>query len=203
MFSVVTGAFLAISPASHGKETPLSLVREGDVVFSSSELGQGEAIIAATGSPYTHCGVVFNKDGKLMVLEAVEPVGIVSLKEFRKRSKPGTFLAKRLKVSVTPDAYRKAKAWGLAQVGKNYDARFQWGDDRMYCSELVWKVFDQAGVKLCKPRKFKDYDLHKPSVKAIIDERYGGMERLPLQEKVVAPSDIEESELLFDVSGKS
>ncbi|RYD47977.1 MAG: peptidase, partial [Verrucomicrobiaceae bacterium] len=45
-------------------------IREGDIVFTSSELGQGEAIIAATGSPYTHCGVVFEKNGKLMVLEA-------------------------------------------------------------------------------------------------------------------------------------
>ena len=44
--------------------------------------------MAATGSPYTHCGIVFEKDGKLMVLEAVQPVGEIPLETFIARSKP-------------------------------------------------------------------------------------------------------------------
>lgn len=191
---VFLGLVLLASPAARA-----GTLQEGDIVFSSSERGQGEAIIAATGSLYTHCGVVFEKDGKLMVLEAVQPVGVVSLEEFKWRSKPGTFLARRLKTTVTPEKYRGAREWAMAQVGKNYDVRFLWDDGKMYCSELVWKIYNHAGVELCAPRRFRDYDLKKPSVKKIIQERFGNADNLPLDEKVVAPSDIATSTLLTDV----
>ncbi|MES2439002.1 MAG: YiiX/YebB-like N1pC/P60 family cysteine hydrolase [Verrucomicrobiota bacterium] len=174
--------------------------REGDIVFSSSKRGQGEAIIAATGSAYTHCGIVFQKDGRLMVLEAVQPVGIVSLEEFRSRGTPGTFLARRLKLPLAPEKYQSARAWAQAQVGKNYDPRFMWDDENLYCSELVWKIYQHAGIELCAPRRFRDYDLAKPAVRKIIEERFGGMAKVPLDEKVVAPSDLASSPLLAEVT---
>lgn len=174
-------------------------LREGDIVFSSSEQGQGEAIIAATGSPYTHCGIVFLEKGELMVLEAVQPVGVVSLAKFKERGKPGVFLARRLRLPLTPEKYRSARVWAEAQIGKNYDVRFLWDDGKLYCSELVWKIYNHAGVELCEPRRFRDYDLKKPSVQKIINERFGNSARLPLDEKVVAPSDLATSSLLVNV----
>ncbi len=184
------------------KETKAYDLREGDIVFSSSAVGQGEAIIAATASPYTHCGIVFVKDGKLMVLEAVQPVCASALEDFMARGKPEGFTARRLKTIVAPEAYRKARTWAEAQIGRDYDARFGWDDKKLYCSELVWKVYQHAGVELCPPRKFRDYDLQRPAVKRIIEQRYGSMDKLPLDEKVVAPSDIAASELLVEVPRK-
>lgn len=179
--------------------TPIPDLKEGDILFTSSKQGQGEAIIAATGSIYTHCGVVFKKDGKLMVLEGVQPVGVVSVETFVSRSKPGTFVAKRPIKPVDPKKYAVARKWATAQIGKDYDERFLWGDDQIYCSELVWKLYDKAGVKLCAPKKFRDYDLQKPSVQKIINQRFGGMANVPMDEKVVAPSDLANSALLQDV----
>lgn len=175
-------------------------LREGDIVFSSSERGQGEAIIAATGSTHTHCGIVVRRDGRLVVLEAVQPVGVVSLEAFIARGKPERFLARRLKTPPDLAKLKAASAWGESQIGRNYDARFLWGDEQLYCSELVWKIYQRAGVELCPLRRFRDYDLNKPSVRKIIDERFGGMDRLPLDEKVVAPSDLAASPLLVDVA---
>jgi hypothetical protein len=174
-------------------------LRDGDIVFSGSDQGQGEAIIAATGSPYTHCGIVFQREGKLMVLEAVQPVGVVSLEDFKARGKPGAFLARRLKLPLAPANYQIARTWAEAQIGKNYDGRFLWDDGNLYCSELVWKIYQHAGVELCTPRRFRDYDLEKASVKKLIDKRFGGMARVPLDEKVVAPSDLAVSKLLVDI----
>lgn len=190
---------LGASSLLHGEDTSARKWQEGDIVFSSSERGQGEAIIAATGSPLTHCGIVFSKGGKLMVLEAVQPVGMVSLDDFISRSKSGTITARRLKTPLAPENYQKAKTWAEAQIGKNYDPRFLWDDGNLYCSELVWKIYQHAGVELCAPRRFRDYDLQKPAVKKIIDERFGGMAKVPLDEKVVAPSDLAASPLLVDV----
>lgn len=193
---ITVGVFLTIGSVAVAEQA----LREGDVVFSGSERGQGEAIIAATGSPYTHCGIVFLREGKLMVLEAVQPVGVVSLEDFKSRSLPGSFLARRLKTPLVPASYQNARTWAEAQIGKNYDGRFLWDDGNLYCSELVWKVYQRAGVELCAPRRFRDYDLEKPSVKKLIEQRFGGMARVPLDEKVVAPSDLAVSALLVDIS---
>ena len=71
----------------------------------------------------------------------------------------------------------------------------------MYCSELVWKVYQQGyGVELCPLRQMKDFDLSSPEVKTIMKQRYG--DNPPLEEKVVAPSDLSNSDKLYLVEKK-
>jgi hypothetical protein len=199
--SVLTGVVLAISSsvALAGKKVPK--LQEGDIVFSSSERGQGEMIIAATGSPITHCGIVFEAEGKLMVLEAVQPVGAIPLETFIARCGPGKFSARRLKTGLTPAGLKSGRDWALKQVGKNYDHRFLWSDDAIYCSELVWKIYKHAGVELCKPRRFEDYHLDDPKVKKAAAQRFGKVGNLPREEQVVAPSDLAASPLLEEIAG--
>ena len=201
--STATRVLLAISAVVTANRSFAADWREGDIVFSGSTGGQGGAIIAATGSPYTHCGIVFLSDGKPMVLEAVQPVSVVSLETFKSRSKPGTFMARRLKSPLAPANYQVARTWAAAQIGKNYDARFRWDDATLYCSELVWKIYQHGGVELCTPRRFRDYHLDDPKVKKLVEERYGSIEKMSLDEKVVAPSDLATSPLLVDVSLES
>lgn len=203
LFPTVACLVLAVIPSLHAKEGEPFALREGDIVFSSSIRGQGEAIMAATASPYTHCGVVFEKDGRLMVLEAVQPEGVTTLENFMAKGRPENFAARRLKVAVPPAAQRKAREWAVAQIGRDYDALFLWDDKKLYCSELVWKIFQQAGIELCPPRHFRDYDLQQPAARRIIEQRYGGMDRVPMDEKVVAPSDLAASPLLMEVPRKA
>jgi Permuted papain-like amidase enzyme, YaeF/YiiX, C92 family len=177
--------------------------QDGDIIFSSSAQGQGEAIIAATDSPFTHCGMVFSKGGKWLVLEAVQPVGAVSLVDFISRSKAGKVTVRRLKSPLSAASQSKARAWAEAQIGKDYDPRFLWDDGNLYCSEYVWKAYRQGGVELCALRHFRDYDLEKPAVRKIIKQRFGGMAKVPLNEQVVAPSDLAASPLLVDVPPES
>lgn len=174
-------------------------LRDGDIVFSSSVHGRGAAIRAATGSEVTHCGIVFSKDGQLMVLEAVQPVGVIPLEKFIARSEAGSFSARRLKVPLSAAAMQAGRDWAEAQVGKDYDHRFLWSDDDIYCSELVWKIYQKAGVELCKPRQFKDFNLDNREVKKDIEQQFGSMDKLPREEKVVAPSDLFGSPLLKEV----
>lgn len=174
-------------------------LQEGDIVFHGNAGEQCDAVREATGSPYTHCGVVFEKDGRLMVLEAVQPVRITSFEAFQQRSLPGTFHARRLKQAADPAALAKAKAWGARQTGRNYDPLFGWDDGALYCSELVWKAYAKAGIELCEPRRFHDYRLDAPKVKAIIAKRYGSADQLPRDEPVVAPGDLADSPLLVEV----
>lgn len=198
-FLKISLAALTLASQLTAAELPNYQYQDGDIVFSSSQAGQGRAIIDATNSPYTHCGVVFLQAGKTMVLEAVEPVGITSVENFSARSAPGTFIAKRLKRAIAPESLEAARDWGKTMIGLHYDHQFRWSDERMYCSELVWKFFKHAGVSLCKPNQFRQYALDKPSVKEAIIQKYGSLDALPRDEKVVAPSDIAESPLLMEV----
>ena len=155
--------------------------------------------MAATNSPYTHCGIVFRQGEKWMVMEAVQPVGAVPLADFLARGQAGKNRTLRLKEPLTTEALERGRAWAAAQVGKNYDVKFLWDDGRLYCSELVWKIYQHAGVELCKPRRFRDFRLEDPKVRKMIEQRYGSVQALPKDEKVVAPSDLAESPLLKEV----
>lgn len=197
--SIIACLLLGILQALQAKETNPFALQDGDIVFSGSASGQGAAITAATGSPITHCGVAFKKEGRWMVLEAVQPVRVSLLENFIASADKDTFTARRLKTAITPESYQKAREWATTQIGRNYDILFGWDDEKLYCSELVWKFYQQAGVELCPLRKFRDYDLQKPEVKKMIERRYGSMEKLPMDEKVVAPSDIFASVLLIEV----
>ena len=77
-------------------------------------------------------------------------------------------------------------AVGEQFAGKDYDLYFEWSDDRIYCSELVWKVFERgAGIRIGVQQTIADFDLSHPAVAAKVKERYG--ERIPLDEVVVSP----------------
>lgn len=174
-------------------------LREGDIVFQGNAGPQSDAIRDATGSPYTHCGVVFRNEGRWFVIEAVQPVRATPLADWVRRSLPGTYRAYRLKQPLEAGAAATARAWARKQLGKDYDLKFRWDDGALYCSEFVWKLYQQAGLELCAQRTFREYNLEAPTVKAIIEQRYGGKRNLPLDEVAVAPGDLAKSELLTEV----
>ena len=200
---LITGTALGGLFAFKKKGPAYERLQTGDIVFQYTGGEQGQAVEAATGSKFTHCGVVFEQNGTLYVLEAVQPVSVVSLSQFRRRS--NIFHARRLKDTskINVPALEKALTWGKKQIGKDYDPLFQWDDENLYCSELVWKVYEKStGLKLCEPKTFKSYFLDKPVVRRVIEKRYGDISKLPPKEPVVAPSDLAASLLLQEVPRK-
>ena len=203
LFFVAVAAMMTVAYARYQKArtyNPYAL-QNGDIVFQETGSQQGKAVKAATNSRWTHVGMVFFRGDKPMVIEAVQPVRVTPLGKFIARN-PESFYAMRLKDAkqrITPKATRKAEQYCNQQLGKDYDLRFQWSDDKIYCSELVWKVYKEAtGIELCKPRVFRTYNLQHPTVQKIIKQRYGSMRNLPMDELCVAPSDLAESKLLTE-----
>ncbi|MBO9698774.1 MAG: YiiX family permuted papain-like enzyme [Sporocytophaga sp.] len=174
---------------------------EGDIIFQSMDSDQCKAVKLATHSKFSHVGIITLDKGKAFVLEAVEPVCITPLKEWIERGNNAFYTVMRLKERdkylITEKVYI-AKKLGKEMVGKHYDIYFGWSDDQLYCSELVWKIYQRAfGLELCPLKKMKDFDLSSPEVKAIMEQRYG--KNPPLEEQVVSPSDLAESKLLYVV----
>ena len=170
--------------------------KDGDIIFQTTSGLTGKAIQLATHSQYNHCGVLFFENNEWVVYEAIQPVKKTSLTEFNARGK-GT--VKRLaNQALTKDDIVKLKTAFKTYENKNYDEAFNWSDDRIYCSELVFKLYKNAlQIELCKPRKLSDFDLSNSLVKEKLNEKYGN--KIPLNEPMVSPEDIYRSALLSDV----
>jgi len=201
-FSLMLGMLIVgglnLSGVLSAADNPYAL-QAGDIVFCGNAGPQADAIREATDSPFTHCGIVFLQQGRLMVLEAVQPVRVATLDHFIASGSPGTLHAKRLKTALSREATERAWKWGSTLTGRDYDPLFRWDDEKLYCSELVWKVYQHAGVELCPRRHFRDYHLDRPAVRKIITSRYGSVDKLPAHEWVVAPADLAASPLLVEV----
>ena len=174
---------------------------DGDIIFQESQSLQGEELKLATKSRYTHMGIIFKKGKDSYVYEAVQPVKITPLRQFTSRGANGHFVIKRLKnrdEALTPDVIRKMKGIATGFLGKNYDSAFLWSDARIYCSELVWKVYKRAAhIEVGELQKLRDFDLTHPKVRQLMKKRYGAS--IPYNETVIAPVQMFRSEKLYTV----
>ncbi|MDF1564444.1 MAG: YiiX/YebB-like N1pC/P60 family cysteine hydrolase [Deltaproteobacteria bacterium] len=171
--------------------------RTGDLVFRQSRSRQAQAIELVTHSPWGHTGIVLLIDGEPIVLEAVEPVKLTPLEPWLAAARGGRWAVRRheqAETIFTPDLERELIRAGRALLGTHYDGRFEWSDRRLYCSELVWKLYArQAKVRLGEPQRYADLDLSHPIVGRLIRERLGAEERP--KGKIVTPGG------LFDAPG--
>lgn len=181
-----------------------STLREGDLIFQASRSTQSRAIQLATHSPYSHCGLLLQQGGQWQVLEAVQPVRLTPLARWVARGQGGHFVVKRLRDAnrvLTPAAVTRLRAAGQPLLGRPYDLAFSWSDERLYCSELLWKLYDRGlHRQLGSLQRLRDFDLRHPAVQAKLHERYGP--RLPLNEPVISPAAIFASPALVVVAAR-
>jgi len=180
-----------------------NLIRDGDIIFQTSLSQQSEAIQLATHSKYSHCGLIFKRKSgqdEWCVLEAVQPVKWTPLTEWINRGEGGHFVIKRLTTDpmIPQPMLDDLREIAESYIGKNYDLYFDWSDDKIYCSELVWKSFYKMNqFELGDLQKLSDFDLTNEVVKKKIEERYG--DKIPMDEKVISPEAIFNSGLLKTV----
>ena len=191
-------ALLAACADASPLETQL---RDGDIIFHESRSAQSRAIQLATKSRYSHMGILYRSDGAWFVYEAVQPVKLTPLKAWIQRGRDGHFVVKRLRDAkqLTPEVLRKMRLAGEKYRGRPYDLYFEWDDERIYCSELVWKIYkDGAGIEVGKLQQLSDFDLSAPAVREKMQERYGT--RIPLNEAVISPAAMFDSLVLVEVA---
>lgn len=173
-------------------------IRAGDIVFNTSESAQSRAIQLATRSPYSHMGLVLIREGRPFVLEAVADVRLTPLAEWARRGAGGRYEVRRLKDTRPldrPGGLERLERAALQFRGRPYDPYFEWSDERIYCSELVWKAFARGlGLRIGEPAALATFDLSSEMVQMKIRERYGS--EVPLQEPVISPAAMFESPLL-------
>ncbi len=177
--------------------------QNGDIIFQTSKSSQSQAIQLATHSDYSHMGIIYELKGQKYVYEAVQPVKFTPLKKWINRGKDGHYVIKRLKNAaeiLTPETLMQMKKVGEKFIGKDYDLYFEWSNDKIYCSELVWKIYKEgAGIEIGELEELSNFDLTNNIVKQKMKERYG--DRIPMNEKVISPADMFDSDKLELVLG--
>jgi len=183
-------------------DTYAEQLREGDIIFQTSRSEQSIAIQKATHSQYSHMGIVFFRNGSPHVYEAINTVQYTPLRKWIDRGEGGHYVVKRMREAdriLTSQAVKKLRLAGNKFEGKPYDSYFEWSDKRIYCSELVWKIYDRGlGIRVGRLQKVRDLDLSDPIVKTKIKERYGN--KVPLEETVISPGEMFSSDLLITAS---
>lgn len=148
-------------------------LHEGDLVFQQSQSAQAGAILEATGSPWSHVGILLkNEDsrrgGEWVVAEAGGKVQLTPFAKFIRKGKDGLYRIYRAR-DLKPDQVPALYAAIQSMIGKPYDLYFEWSDQAIYCSELTYKALKAAtGVDIGTVQKFSDLKLDGPLVQLMI-----------------------------------
>ena len=125
------------------------------------------------------------------------------LEKWVARGDGGHYVVERLRDTdqvASRGAIAKLRQAASRFQGKPYDLTFEWSDDRIYCSELVWKILRSGlGVQVGRLQKLREFDLSDVAVKAKMKERYG--KHVPMEEPVISPGEMFSSETLKVVAG--
>lgn len=169
-------------------------LREGDILFQTLFGQLCKVIEGVTQSPLSHCGIVVrSENGDLAVLEAISGgVRETPLYDWVARGRDCVFAAYRLKkekrehIPVIIEACR-------TYLNRPYDTRYMMDDERIYCSELIYKGYKMAtGENLGKIVALGSLNWEPYS--ADIEELEGG--RVPLDRLMITPAHLSRAEQL-------
>ncbi len=186
---------LAVSCGTRAAEPRLAA---GDLVFETSSSAQSAAIQWATASPWSHVGIVEVSREGTFVIEALGKVSRTPWKAWRRRAARGGGV-----LVMRPRGLDATKRWAAVAeaksfLGRRYDPRFGWGDDRIYCSELVVKAYERgAGISLGRREKLRDLRLF--GMESAAERRWGGP--VPKDLVLVTPASIATDARLARVYG--
>jgi hypothetical protein len=129
----------------------------GDVIFRRGRSLVSRVVLAADGgSEYSHVGLISLVDGKVWVLHAVPPEepaeqgGVIAeplsaFLAFDKATGAGLFRVRDARAA----AIAEKAAWSFVRAHIPFDSAFDLSTpNQLYCTEMVWRAYREAGVDL-------------------------------------------------------
>lgn len=175
------------------------LPQEGDIVFQSlPQTPLVRAIEGVTLSRYSHCGIVARDGRSWVVIEAIGPVKETPLSDWIGRGRAKMVDVYRMEAELAPkipEIIRRARAY----AGRPYDIRYRFDDERIYCSELIYKAVKQAtGIEMGKVERLGDlnWQEHEAYIRSI--EGY-----VPLDREMITPKALSQAKQLTHVYPKN
>lgn len=136
-----------------------SVLQPGDIIFREGLSFVSRMILVADeNSPYSHTGLIYIEKDKVFVIHAVpaeeswetEVIKIEPIKDFLRKDRTAAVAVYRpLKQYEKYISVSVNTALKYAMNNTKFDSGFDLKDDsRLYCTELVWKAYLQAGLDL-------------------------------------------------------
>lgn len=148
-------------------------LRTGDIIFQTSHSSQSLAILLASGSAYSHMGIIeIDANNQPLVEEATGPVKSTPLDQWIKHGTGSRITIKRV-INLNPEQANAVLKAAHNYDGLPYDIFFLPGKDAIYCSELVELAFkDGANIELGKFKKVKSLNIDNFAVRKLIEKRW-------------------------------
>jgi hypothetical protein len=161
-------------------------LKDGDIVFQHWLGKLGSVIADVTDSPLSHCGMVVHRKGEPWVIEAVGPVRYISFKKWLRQGDRGYFMQMRVK-EASERQIANAIEVAESMLGRPYDIQYELDDEKIYCSELVYKAYERgAEIEVGDKEALRDlkWRPHEKFIRVLA----GG--ELPLDRVMVTPVSI-------------
>jgi len=152
-------------------EKDLPPLKNGDIIFQTTLNDQTLAIGLASDSIYIHTGIIKHTDQGYVVIHAAQRVIESTLSNWIKGGTLQRFSIYRYKGLSDAQAARVIEA-AKKYYGKPYDFYFSFDNDSIYCSELDYLSFKDAGVPLGTVEKIGSLNVNNRFVKKIIEQRW-------------------------------
>lgn len=140
------------------------VLKNGDLLFLNQSIGNlSEAITAVTqtdkATNYSHIALVEKTEQEIWVLHAAPENGSerISLQDFLTYAKKdsSTVVAYRIKPEIHFDASRAIQK-AQQMLGKPYNYSYILTDTAYYCSDFVYRAFEEDNIFTLEPMTFKD-----------------------------------------------
>lgn len=146
-----------------------SFLKDGDVIFRrGTSFVSNMVLMADKNSQYSHTGIIKIIQNKFYVVHSVpaEQPGekdlakIELLESFLRKDRTTALAVYRLKIENDYISnYATEIAYNFAKKKTPFDPDFNLHDDsRLYCTELIWKSYLQAGIDILD-NKFDNMDI--------------------------------------------
>ncbi len=171
--SVILITFISLTivilyETTNGDYPPL---QDGDLIFQTSTSNQSTSILIATANLYTHMGIIKNDDKNIKVIEAAGAVKETPLEDWVNRGVLRRTAIYR-DINLTKEQSKYIVSFAKNLYGKPYDIFFSFNNDSIYCSELPYLAYKEAGIFIGKIQKISDLNFDNYLIKKLIKQRW-------------------------------
>jgi hypothetical protein len=141
----------------------------GDLIFQETTGPEADALGRATGSRFTHVGIVRGTGGGPHVVQAA-PHGVeeIPVDDFVARGVGGRYAVYRYEGLEEGDWYHPAVLGAYEYLAYPFDPFHRLDPSALYGAELVYLGFKAAGVELGGLRRIGDLDFDTPEGRALL-----------------------------------
>jgi uncharacterized protein YycO len=172
IFIAASYSILSIHSDPSNKKQNSSLIlskqlemQNGDLIFRKGRSIESQIILLSDGnSDYSHVGIIYLKDGKPLVVHSVpeeneeeyEFIKLESVEDFLNEDKAVRFAVFRLEDSMMSSTKAASEFAYNCYLNKfRFDNQYDLSSDtKLYCTELIWKAYQQAGIDLVQNRLY-------------------------------------------------